>query len=197
MVRISGGIHRGRTLQVPRAGVRPTKDMVRQALFSAIGDSITGKRVLDLFAGSGAIGLDALSRGASAAVFIEMHPRTYEMLTRNLHALYPESSPLRRTVRADAFAWLRGFRENESFDLIVADPPYRPPEGEAWGASLTAALAGHPALRPGGLFVLEQHADEPVIDNPVLSVIKDARYGETRLVYYRQAEPADSREATS
>lgn len=184
MIRITGGEHRGRKLHVPRAGVRPTKDMVRQALYSALGASIADKRLADLFAGSGAFGLEALSRGAAEAYWVESDDRTHEVLRSNVAAIFPDQAE--HAVRADVFLWLKAASSPVGLDFVVADPPYRP-EGEAsWGDLLLAALAGSSVLKPEGLFVLEQHIDQPVIDNPSFDMIKTARYGETHLVYYRK-----------
>lgn len=185
MIRISSGLYRGRRLKVPRAGVRPTKDMVRQALFSALGDSICDKRVADLFAGSGAIGIEALSRGAGDVIWVESDPRTFTLLKENVVSIDPARGDQCR--RADVFFWLKSARAPRGFDLVVADPPYLPVEGEApWGDRLLAALAASPLLKSDGLFVLEQHADQPVVDNPGFDMIKHARYGETLLIYYRK-----------
>ncbi len=184
MIRISSGIYRGRKLKVPRAGVRPTKDMVRQALFSALGDSILEKRMADLFAGSGAIGIEALSRGAGEVFWVEGDARTFELLKQNVASIDPSQTGHCR--RADAFIWMKSAATPAGLDLVVADPPYRPEGDVPWGGLLLAALEAAPLLKPGGVFVLEQHEDQPVVDNPSFDMIKDARYGETRLVYYRK-----------
>ena len=187
MVRISGGIYRGHKLRVPRSGVRPTKDMVRQALFSSLGESILDKRVLDLFAGSGVIGLEALSRGAAEAAWVEENPNTFKLLQGNVQGLLGEEAAKRQTcIRSDAIAWLKSTSNPRDFDLVVADPPYDPGGGEPWGDVLLAALTSSVKLKPEGLFVLEQHVDQPVIDNPAWNRLKESRYGETLLVYYRR-----------
>ncbi len=186
MVRISGGIHRGRKLRVPPAGVRPTKDMVRLALFSAIGDSIEGKRIVDLFAGSGVFGLDAISRGAGEAVWIEADPRTLAIVKENVESICGADTAKSCCVQSDAMAWLGSRRPPRDFDMVFADPPYQPVDGVPWGERLLDALSGSDKLKDDGLFVLEQHIDQPVIDNPAWNTLKEARYGETLLVYYRR-----------
>jgi 16S rRNA (guanine966-N2)-methyltransferase len=185
MVRISGGTLRGRRLRVPRAGVRPTKDMVRQALFSAIGPSIEGKRVADLFAGSGAIGIEAVSRGAAEVWWVEADGRTYEVLTGNVAGLAGEEAA-RRCMRLDVVRWLASALAPAGLDLVVADPPYRSEADGVGAARLLEALGAGTVLKPEGLFVMEQHADEPVVEAEGWSLIKQAAYGETRLVYYRR-----------
>lgn len=185
MVRISGGLFRGRQLNVPRAGVRPTKDMVRQALFSVLGDSIEGKRVVDLCAGSGVIGLEAISRGAAEAVWVESDAATFRILRDNVTGLLGAGAAV-RCVRSDAIAWLRSALPPDGFDLVVADPPYQLNDGVPWAVLLLEAMTGSRRLKPDGLFVMEQRSDQPVIDNPGWNRLKDGRYGETRLVYYRR-----------
>ena len=185
MIRISGGIYRGRRLAVPRAGVRPTKDMVRQALFSVLGESLVGKRVLDLYAGSGAIGVEAVSRGAAEAIWVESDPRTFSLLQRNVTEILGAEAA-RGCQRADVRVWLAGSLPPRDFDLVVADPPYEAPDGQPWAAALLEWLGPGVKLKPGGLFVMEQRSDQPVIDNPAWDVLKDSAYGETRLVYYRR-----------
>lgn len=188
MVRISGGIYRGRQLQVPRVGVRPTKDMVRQALFSVLGESITGKRVLDVFAGSGVIGLEAISRGAAGAAWVESDKQTFRLLRKNVEEICGEDTA-RSCFNGNALVWLKSNHPPKAFDLIVADPPYDPPEGTSWAALLLELLANSEKLKPEGLFVMEQRADQPVIDNSRWNRLKEGKYGETLLIYYRRAYP--------
>ena len=117
-MRIVAGEFRGRRLTAPRGVLtRPTADRVREALFSMLGD-VTGARVLDLYAGSGALGIEALSRGAESAVFVERDPRAVAAIERNL-----ESLGLRQqVVRQDAARFLT--RTEGMFDLVFCDPPY-------------------------------------------------------------------------
>lgn len=187
---------------MPRSGVRPTKDMVRQALFSAIGGSIVGKRVADLFAGSGIIGLEAVSRGADSLVWVESDARTHALLEANVSEMCGEGSGRFSCRRSDVLAWLASPVDRDAFDLMVADPPYGTgapgKEGAQaeWTKSLLAALSKSGRLKPQGLFVLEQRASQPVVDNDALSVVKEGKYGETRLVYYRTASSLQDAEPT-
>lgn len=121
-MRIVGGEFGGRRLAMPRdARVRPTADRVREAWMSILGGTLNGARVLDLYAGSGALGLEALSRGAESAVFVELNPPSLTALRTNIEALGVEA---RSTVhRADAFRFA-GQLEPGAFDLAFADPPY-------------------------------------------------------------------------
>src|SRR5215218_7929078 len=112
MVRVSGGELRGRRLQVPKKGVRPTTEKVREAVFSILGD-VAGARVLDLFCGSGALAIEALSRGAAEATLVDTRPATAR---RNLEAL--GLAERGRTIRSDAARFLR-HAEASSFDLVL------------------------------------------------------------------------------
>ncbi len=193
MLRISGGIFRGRLLKSPPGRVRPTKEMVREALFSALGPTIQDRRVVDLYAGSGAVGLEALSRGAADVLWVESDPRVYAQLRATVDA-FSKQTPVRlRCVKHDVLSWLK-LKEAGDYDLIFADPPYRPPGEDPWGTILLPLVSASGKLKPGGLFVLEQHADQPVIDNPEVVMVKDARYGESRLVYYRNRIPEGGQE---
>jgi 16S rRNA (guanine966-N2)-methyltransferase len=135
-MRISGGAVRGLTLDVPRGtAVRPATDGLRQALFSSLGARVGGSRVLDLFAGSGAYGLEALSRGASFATFVERHGRTAAVLRENLaHVAAGLGRPpgeLGRVLTLDALAWAPA-PGDEAPDLVFVDPPYEAIP-EVWG----------------------------------------------------------------
>ncbi len=166
--------------------------MVRLALFSVLGESIEGKRVLDLFAGSGVIGLEAISRGAAESVWVESHARTHETLLENVRDICGNTIDASSCIRADAVTWLKSSMAPKLFDLIVADPPYTK-DGEApWAITLLDKLTESEKLKPEGLFVLEQRVDDPVIDNPRWNILKEGCYGETRLVYYRRAKEKTS-----
>lgn len=132
-VRVLGGLARGRRLRVPPvAGTRPTSSRVREAIFDVLEARglVEGARVLDAFAGSGALGIEALSRGASAVTFVELDPRAASVIEANLEAVLPalgadapEGRRARATVvRADVLAWLS--RHPPTFDLALVDPPY-------------------------------------------------------------------------
>jgi 16S rRNA (guanine966-N2)-methyltransferase len=136
-VRVIAGRYGGRRLKAPRGrGTRPTSDRVREALFSLLGP-IDGAEVLDLFAGTGALGIEALSRGAVRAVFVERNHAALSALEANLTAL-DLHEPEAETRRADALGALRTARErDETYDLVFVDPPYG--DAQAWGRKLSAA----------------------------------------------------------
>jgi 16S rRNA (guanine966-N2)-methyltransferase len=169
--RVIAGRYGGRRLQAPPgAATRPTSDRVREALFSILGDRVEGARVLDLFAGSGALGLEALSRGAERATFVERAPGALAALRANVAALGPGAE----VVRADALRWLRtasaGARQ---YDLVFLDPPYR--RAAALGAELSRLLPA--VLAPGALVVSESDRRAPL--ELTIQATDERRYGDT------------------
>jgi 16S rRNA (guanine966-N2)-methyltransferase len=178
-MRVIAGELGGRRLQAPRGRTtRPTSDRVREALFAMLGQ-IAGVRALDLFAGSGALGIEALSRGAGEAVFVERDAVALRVLRANLDAL--ELAPPRATVRAtDALAALRSARKaKETYDLLFIDPPYS--QARDWTAELSAALA--PLLRPQARVVVESDRRAPL--RLGLELERERRYGDTSITIHR------------
>ncbi|HEY6762005.1 MAG TPA: 16S rRNA (guanine(966)-N(2))-methyltransferase RsmD [Baekduia sp.] len=175
-MRIVAGTLGGRRISAPPGtDTRPTSDRVREALFSALGD-ISGARVLDLFAGSGALAIEALSRGAAHAVLVENDARAAATIRGNLTALDldRERATLRRR---DALRALRDASEaTESYDLVFLDPPYRLATG--LGPDLAHALI--PVLAPGARVIGESDRRTP-LDLPGLSTTFERRYGDTLL----------------
>jgi 16S rRNA (guanine966-N2)-methyltransferase len=173
-VRIVAGARRGRRLRVPPGpAVRPTTEMVREAVFDSLGP-ITGLTVLDLFAGTGAMGLEALSRGAERCVFVECDRKVVEILRQNIHDLDYEAQS--RVVVADYQAALRDLsRSRERFDLLFIDPPYRMlTEAEVTIEPFVASV-----LQEGGVVVLESERGS----HPTLGAVPvfDRVYGDTRV----------------
>lgn len=175
-MRIIAGVHRGRALRAPRgAETRPTSDRVREALFSILGE-MAGLRVLDLFAGSGALGLEALSRGAAAVDFVDRSPAAIEAVRANLAGL-GLAAP---THRADAGAYLRNAREAaRQYDLAFLDPPYRRAAG--LGTELSTALV--PVLAPGARVVTESDRRSPL--ELAIPLADERRYGDTLIRIHR------------
>jgi 16S rRNA (guanine966-N2)-methyltransferase len=174
-MRVIAGSHRGRTLYAPRGrATRPTSDRVREAVFSILGE-IGGTTVLDLFAGSGALAIEALSRGASGATLVDSSQAAIEAIRRNLDALGIDAE----VVRADALAWCeQAKRRARQYDLVFLDPPYR--HGSPLGARLTAALSG--LLTPGARVVAESDRRQPLgLELPMLD---ERRYGDTLIQIY-------------
>lgn len=185
-MRIVAGRFRGRTLAaVPRQGVRPTADAVREALFNILGESIVDEPFVDLAAGTGAVGLEACSRGARPVFFIERDRRAAETIRRNLErlGLDPRGSEEVVVVAADALSWLRGPARSalpERVRTVFLDPPYDEPRVSRW----IAAIAAGRWLVGGGLLVLE-HRKGTQYDWGALSVVWTRRYGDTCLTAAR------------
>lgn len=179
-MRIVAGEVRGRRLTLPPGDrVRPTPERVREALMSALQASIPGASVLDLFAGSGALALEALSRGAARALLIEKDPSVARIIRRNIAACGLEDRA--RLLRGEGLAWLRRLeRRGERFDLVFLDPPYASPL--ARGA--LRILGQSSLLEEGGTVVLEHPPDRaPGEDLERLRLRRTASYGDTCLSY--------------
>jgi 16S rRNA (guanine966-N2)-methyltransferase len=170
-MRVIAGRWGGRRLQAPPGeATRPTSDRVREALFSVLGDRVDGARVLDLFAGSGALGIEALSRGAAHATFVDSAPAAIRSLTANLSALGADAE----VRRADARRFLGAASANgRHYDLVFLDPPYR--LAGRLGGELAAALPA--VLAPGAVVVTESDRRAPL--ELELELIDERRYGDT------------------
>ncbi|GAA4401082.1 16S rRNA (guanine(966)-N(2))-methyltransferase RsmD [Fodinibacter luteus] len=181
MTRIIAGSAGGRTLRTPPgSGTRPTSDRVREALFSALDarDVVRGARVLDLYAGSGALGLEAASRGAATVVLVESDRRAAELVARNAREL---GLPGIRVVRASVQAALAPDPgPSDAADIVLVDPPYEVGEHEL-GAVLARLAAGW--LAAEGLVVVERssRSPEPAWPDGIHRVAKAKKYGETTL----------------
>jgi len=169
--RVIAGRYGGRRLQAPAGdATRPTADRVREALFSILGARVEGARVLDLFAGSGALGLEALSRGAASATFVDSAPAALRVVRANLGSLGADAE----VVRADAVRWLRAASDGaRQYDLVFLDPPYR--RAEALGAMLSEPLTA--VLGPDALAISESDRRAPL--ELTIPTIDERRYGDT------------------
>lgn len=187
-MRIVAGVARGRRLTVPPQGTRPTSDRVREALFSRLEhlDVLDGAQVADLFAGSGALGLEAVSRGAEHAVLVECGTAAVAVCRKNVAALgLPGASVHVAAERVTA--WLRRAGAGE-LDLALLDPPYDLGEPEL--ADVLALLA--PALAPGAVVVVERSARSPEPTWPAgLERFDERRYGETAVWFAEPSADAD------
>ena len=191
-MRVTGGKYRGLTLTGPSyQGLRPTTDLVREALFNILGPTLEGVRVLDLFAGSGALGIEALSRGAGAVSLVEKDPRGLHLLKQNLQRLRDVTAEV-RVFPADVFRILPKFgREGTKFDLILIDPPYH---ANLW-LRVLELLSQHALLAPTGRIVLEisKHTElPPEVDS--LHRVDKRFYGEMSLEFWQnKTDGADRR----
>ncbi len=183
-MRIIAGTLKGRQLLGPKwAGLRPTSDRLRETLFNVIRDEVAGRRVLDAFAGTGALGIEALSRGAAHVTFVDRDRRACALVEDNL----------RRCGTTDGYAIIRAglgpalarLRDAPFFDLVLFDPAYDEPEAEA-----LLALAGGP-LAPGGLLVYE-HARRRRAPETAggLTRVRELDSGDSALAFYRHGAPA-------
>ena len=182
-MRIVGGDFRGRVLATPKSdAIRPTTDRTRESLFNilahAYGDVLAGARVLELFAGTGAVGLEALSRGAAAALFVEMSVEGRGLLRNNIEALALQGRA--KIFRRDATA-LGSAGTIEPFSFLFADPPY----GNGAGEKAFAAAAAGGWLVPGALSILEEHADVEPHCPATFELLESRRFGDTRMHFYR------------
>ena len=175
-MRVIAGTLKGRRLQAPKGdATRPTSDRVREALFSILGDVVQDAAVLDLFAGTGALGIEALSRGAASAQFVDSATPAIEVLQRNLQGLDGAE-----VVRRDARAALETARAaGRQYDLVFVDPPYKaaPRLGAELGESIAAVLAAD------GLVVTESDRRTP-IELSTLRLTDERRYGDTLLRFH-------------
>jgi 16S rRNA (guanine(966)-N(2))-methyltransferase RsmD len=178
VTRIIGGAAGGRRITVPPRGTRPTTDRVRESLFNILTArlELTGLTVLDLYAGSGALGLEALSRGAAAVLFVESDPRTGSVIARNIEAVGLPGASLRRGTVATVLA----AGTASSFDLVLADPPYHVDAAEL--EAVLTALTADGWVHEGSVAVVERAAASVPLNWPAgWSVWRHRVYGDTRL----------------
>jgi 16S rRNA (guanine966-N2)-methyltransferase len=179
----AGGIH----LAVPQRGVRPTMDRVKAAIFSSLADQVINAPILDLFAGSGGLGIEALSRGAASVLFVEEDRQSIRAIEKNLM-----KTNLRGRVRQqEVFEFLRRSSPAEKFRIIFADPPYEKTKaGERFTEKLLANTALAQLLEPDGIFVLEKRLAERIPETELWSVIRGRTYGATEVLFFRHAPSA-------
>jgi len=180
---IAGAVKGRRLLAVPGEGTRPITDRAKEALFSILGDLVVGARVLDLFAGTGGVAIEALSRGAASATLVDLEPRAVATIRQNLARTGFEGAA--RVVRGDAFAVI-GKESGAGYDLIyIAPPQYR---GQ-WRRALEAVDRAPGLLADDGLVVVQIHPreEEPVVLTRLQEVDR-RRYGSVRLLFYAPPE---------
>tara|TARA_Y100000766_G_scaffold282726_1_gene296663 strand:+ start:1772 stop:2326 length:555 start_codon:yes stop_codon:yes gene_type:complete len=176
-MRVVGGKSGGVPLMVPKRGTRPTSDKVREALFSMINEFIEGSKCLDLFAGSGALGIEALSRGAGSCIFVDVGKESCSAISSNLKKTRLEQGFVKRhRVKS----YVQSCRE--SFDVIFADPPYEFSESKNNIEKLFYSNAFYDILRIGGIFILETRSSLSTLKSTEELNLKDVRqYGDTKL----------------
>jgi 16S rRNA (guanine966-N2)-methyltransferase len=179
----AGGIH----LTVPQHGVRPTMDRVKAAIFSSLADQVIGAPILDLFAGSGGLGIEALSRGAASVLFVEEDRQSIAAIEKNL----AKTNLSGRVRQEEVFEFLRRSSLAEKFRIVFADPPYeKMKSGERFTEKLLANAALAQLLEPDGVFVLEKRSAERIPDTELWNVIRAKTYGATEVLFLRHAPSA-------
>jgi 16S rRNA (guanine966-N2)-methyltransferase len=154
-------------------------DKVRGAVFSSLGDAVPGARVLDLFAGSGALGIEALSRGAEAAVFVDNDRQSAECILRNLRKCKLTAASVQTM---DAFRFLSTYAHPDAYDLVFADPPYRKLEGGTdFTTPLLASAELAASLSPHGTLILETLSTDPLppLEGTPWQLLRSRTYGES------------------
>jgi 16S rRNA (guanine966-N2)-methyltransferase len=186
-MRVVGGEYRGRKLVAPEgAATRPTAERVREALFDILGSGVEGAAFGDLFAGTGAVGIEALSRGASHCVFVESYAKALRCLERNLDLVGAGGrSRILSVVAARALAILE--EEGSALDVLFCDPPYADPR---W-PELLAGLGGRSVLAHDGWLVVEHAIKTPPACPAGLAVRRSYKYGDTGLTVFVKTELGD------
>ncbi len=184
-MRVIGGKARGRTLKsIPGKATRPITDRVKEALFNILAGEIEGARVLDLFGGTGAVGIEALSRGATHATFVEISPRAYRVLKENLARTgFTDQACV---IRGDAFGFLKGTPKTPYDFVYIAPPQYR----RMWRKALEMLDLYPEWVRDEGIIVvqIDPREREPITLRHY-ALEQERRYGDTLLLFYRKQPP--------
>ena len=179
-MRIIGGRLKGRVVEAPRGVLsRPPLSIIRESIFNIVGKSIEGETVLDLFAGSGSLGIEALSRGASGGQFVDSARRCIEMIERNTRSL--GVSDLCKIVRQDAVEFVRGWKGGP-FDLIFVDPPFLSGKAD----ETLAALNGSHLVSERTLVIARIHWREQVSIPQDLHIARKRKFGDSLLLFIRK-----------
>ena len=186
-MRVIAGSAGGLRLAVPKSRVRPTMDRVKAAMFSSLGGAIIDARVLDLFAGSGALGIEALSRGAASVLFVEEDRQSTEAIEKNL----AKTKLGGRVRRQEVFEFLRRSSGLERFQIIFADPPYeKTKSGERFTEKLLTNKELARLLEFDGVFVLEKRPAEQTPATKFWDIVRARKYGATEVLFLRRPPSA-------
>jgi 16S rRNA (guanine966-N2)-methyltransferase len=181
-MRVIAGSAGGIQLDVPKHGVRPTMDRVKAAIFSSLADQVVGAKVLDLFAGSGGLGIESLSRGASSVLFVDDDRQSIVTIEKNLAKTKLDG----RVRQQDVFEFLRRSKFEEQFRIVFGDPPYeKTPSGERFTEKLLCNSSLPKLLEPDGIFVLEKRSAEELPENVFWKVSRRKTYGATEVLFLR------------
>ena len=188
-MRITSGLLRNRRFEVPNQEVRPTKERVREAMFSSLGGTCADLNVLDLFAGAGSLGMEAWSRGAESVLFVEQHPLVFKNLQKNISGFQSPDLGEAKCVRSDAIRWLS--RSFGSYDLIFADPPYDLPDAMQ---NTLAGIVEHSVLATDGILVYELRSSDSFEIPDAWDLVRDKVYGDTRVLILKLADKVSDHE---
>jgi len=180
-MRVISGLYKGRKLKfIKDKDIRPTKDIVREAIFDTLRAWIVNKKVIDLFAGCGILGIEALSHGAKKVIFIEKEKKCIEIIKENIENLKLKNCEI---IKGDCEYEIEKF-ENEKYDLIIGDPPYDFPVSKL--ERIIEKIVKLNILKKNGILVIEHEfkKEVPVVEG--LEVIKKKKYGKTGLTYLRR-----------
>lgn len=187
-MRVIAGIAKGTKLLSPHGrAIRPTSDLVKEAIFDKLGEAVTDADVLDLYAGSGALGIEALSRGAKSATFLDSSFKSINLLKMNLERTHLEGAS--KILKRDILAGLKAIKkEGLIFDVVFMDPPYR--VGQNKIRAVLGVLAGG-VLRSRGIAVLEHSTRFEVPEVEGFEVVDVKKYGDTAISYFRVISGSD------
>ncbi|MCB1095431.1 MAG: 16S rRNA (guanine(966)-N(2))-methyltransferase RsmD [Verrucomicrobiae bacterium] len=181
-MRIISGAAGGIPIACPKSVTRPTSDRVREALFSIVGNLVSGARVLDLYAGSGALGLEALSRGAASVVFVEHQKDACRVIESNIAKTRLEGATV---VSATVESWLNRRNSTGTFELILADPPYcKSADDTDFAAELLSSAPLPRLLSPTGLMMMETQSNQALPDAPHFEMLDRRVYGSTAVQFF-------------
>jgi 16S rRNA (guanine966-N2)-methyltransferase len=184
-MRVIAGRAGGVRLVSPKNGVRPTMDRVKSAIFSSLGEMVIGARVLDLFAGTGALGIEALSRGADSALFVEQDRQSTEAIEKNL----AKTGFAGRVRQQDVFSFLKNSAATEKFRIVFADPPYdKMKSGDRFTEKLLVNETLPRLLEQAGVFVLEKRPSEDLFSTKLWQVTRQKTYGATEVLFLSAIE---------
>lgn len=186
-MRITGGRMGGRKIRVPARGVRPTQDRVRESIFSMLMGAVEGARVLDAYAGSGSLGLEAWSRGAESVCWVERNRGAFKVLHENVAELGGDAEERYRCVCADAVDFVAQ-AESNSFDLVFADPPYDKTNELGRLNRVLIGLKASGCLAIDGLLIYEMSKDESFDLPGQWRLLRDRSWGETRVLILQRGD---------
>lgn len=179
MIKIIGGTYRSRIIQTPDEGTLPTKNMVRGAMISSLGEYIGGAKVLDLFAGSGALGIEALSHGASSCLFVDKNPKAAEIVKTNLSNLKENRGEVWNCDYLSALSRMK--EQGKVFDVIFLDPPYAMKESYQIAVDF---LLKNSLCNEQACLILEYEGDIPFSSD--LPFQREYKYGKTKVLSLRR-----------